>query len=46
MLEKEFQFCYGRMLKGIEVYNSLALQTQNFSYTDPFLFDRILEIER
>ena len=25
--------------------NSLALQTQNFSYTDPFLLDRLLEIE-
>ena len=26
--------------------NSLALQTQNFSYADPFLLDRLLEIER
>ena len=25
--------------------NSLALQTQNFSYTDLFLLDRLLEIE-
>ena len=32
-----------RMSKEIEV--CLALQTQNFSYTDPFLLDRLLEFE-
>ena len=32
-----------RMSKEIEV--CLALQTQNFSYTDLFLLDRLLEFE-
>ena len=45
------EFC---MRRGLNCYredvkrnrgNSLALQTQNFSYTDPFLLDRLLEIE-
>ena len=36
--------CYRKDVKRNKC-NSLALQIQNFSYTDPFQLDRLLEIE-
>ena len=43
MLEKRFELLW-RMLKGIEVI-VWHYTDQNFSYTIPFLLDRLLEIE-
>ena len=44
MLEKRFELLSRGCPKEYRG-NSRALQTQNFSYTDPFLLDRLLEIE-
>ena len=43
MLEKRFEL----LSRGCQRNrgNSLAVQAQNFSYTDPFVLDRLLEIE-
>ena len=43
MLEKRFELLSRDVKRNRG--NSLALQTQNFSYADPFLLDRLLEIE-